>query len=383
MNNRFPKALAVIASAAAAAGCSTMASEDTKRYTGSADGSDSAAVIEASQRRISELEAELSESKRRLQMANDDASRSTMVPSSMSQDASLFPPNPKAGQCYARVLIPAKYSTVTEQVVVREAGERIEVTPARYETVVEPVLVKEASTRLEVIPAVYETVTERVLVKPASKKIIEVPAEYKTVTERVLDKAAHTAWKKGPAASQASNVLSESVSDTGEIMCLVEVPATYKTVQKRVLVSPARTDEVDIPAEYKAVEKRVVVKPATTKEVVVPAQYADVQVTKLVAPAQERRIAVPAEFDTVTRTAKASEEKMEWRQVVCEVNMTRDKVMALQKSLADKGYYKASLDGIIGNQTLAAARRYALDKNLPAGSNYVPIEVVKSLGLNL
>ena len=383
MNNQVAKALAIIASAAVTAGCSAMATESSGRYAGSVDGSDSAAAIEASQRRISELEAELSESKRRLQMADDDAAKSTMVPSSMSQDATLFPPNPKAGQCYARVLIPAKYSTVTEQVVVREAGERIEVTPARYETATESVLVKEASSRLEVIPAVYETVKERVLVKPASQRIVEIPAEYKTVTERVIDKAAHTAWKKGPAASQASNVLSESTSDTGEIMCLVEVPATYKTVQKRVLVSPARTERVEIPAEYKTVEKRVVVKPATTKEVVVPAQYADVQVTKLVAPAQERRIAIPAEFDTVSRTTKASEEMMEWRQVVCEVNMTRDKVMALQKSLADKGYYKAGLDGIIGGQTLAAARRYALDKNLPAGSNYVPVEVVQSLGINL
>ena len=120
-------------------------------------------------------------------------------------------------------------------------------------------------------------------------------------------------------------------------MCLVEVPASYKTVEKRVLVSPARTETIEIPAEY----------------------------------------------ETVTRTDKTADERMEWRQVMCEINMTRDNVLALQSALADKGYYKAGVGGLIGNQTLGAARAHALANNLPAGSNYVPIEVVDSLGLKL
>jgi peptidoglycan hydrolase-like protein with peptidoglycan-binding domain len=106
-------------------------------------------------------------------------------------------------------------------------------------------------------------------------------------------------------------------------------------------------------------------------------------VTKLVSPASEKRIAVPAEYDMVTRTSKTTDESMEWRQVMCEVNMTRDNIMALQKALEDKGYYKAGVDGIIGSQTLSAARAYALSNKLPAGSNYVPIEVVESLNLSL
>jgi len=230
---------------------------------------------------------------------------------------------------------------------------------------------------------VYGEVQESVLVKPASKKIVEVPAVYETVTESVLDKPAHTAWKKGPATVQSANVLSQSVTDTGEIMCLIEVPASYKTVKKRVLVSPARTEEIDIPAEYKTVTKTVVKEPATTREVTIPAQYDTVTVTKLVSAASENRISIPAEYETVTRTTKATDERMEWRQVMCEVNMTHDNVLALQKALADKGYYRAGLDGIIGGQTLAAAQKYAIENNLPAGSNYVPVEVVKSLDLKL
>lgn len=378
MNTRYTKALAVILGAAIASGCTTLTGQPAQ--SSAAAGTISQSDYRASQQRISELESTLAARERELENAE---ARAATTSSSTPTDASLFPPNPKAGECYARVLIPATYSTVSEQVLKREAGERIEVIPARYETATETVLVKEASSKLEVIPAVYGEVEERVLVKPATTKIVEVPAVYDTVTERVVDKPAHTAWKKGPAASQTSNVLSQSTTDTGEIMCLVEVPATYKTVEKRVLVTPARTEEVTIPAEYKTVTRTVVKEPATTREVVIPAKYETVEVTKLVAPADQRRIAIPAEYQTVTRTNKTSDERMEWRRVLCEVNMTRDNVLALQKSLADAGYYKASLDGVIGGQTLAAARKYALDNNLPAGSNYVPMEVVESLDISL
>jgi peptidoglycan hydrolase-like protein with peptidoglycan-binding domain len=381
MSKLYMKTLAIVAGAAIASGCSSMAADTTSVDSGSS--AITAADLAASQQRITELESALAAKERDLANAEARIGEDDSAMAPMSGDASLFPPNPQPGQCYARVLIPAKYQTVSEQMLKRDAAERIEIIPARYESATETVLVQEASTKLEVVPAVYGEVEERVLVKPASTKIVEVPAVYETVTERVLDKPAHTAWKKGPATVQSANVLSQSTTDTGEIMCLVEIPATYKTVEKRVLATPARTNTIDIPAEYKTVTKTVVKQPATTREVVIPAKYDTVTITKLVSPADEKRTAIPAEYQTVTRTNKTTEERMEWRQVMCEVNMTRDNVLTLQKALADEGYYKAGLDGIIGGQTLSAARQYALDKNLPAGSNYVPIEVVKSLDLTL
>jgi len=379
MNNRIFHAVALLASAAIVSGCASMAAETTASEP--ANSSMSSAELRAAQQRVNELESALAAKESDLAAANARNSSSSI--STSAADASLFPPNPKPGQCYARVLIPAELQMVSEKVLTRDAAERIEIIPARYEAASERVLVKEASTKLEVVPAVYGEVQERVLVKPASKKIVEIPAVYETVTERVIDKPAHTAWKKGPATVQASNVLSQATTDTGEIMCLVEVPATYKTVSKRVLVSPARTDEIAIPAEYQTVTKTVVKQPATTREVAIAAQYDTVQVTKLVAPASEKRIAIPAEYETVTSSTRVSDERMEWRQVMCEVNLTRDNVMALQSALADAGYYKAGIDGIIGAQTLGAARKYALDKQLPAGSNYVPMEVVESLKIKL
>lgn len=52
-----------------------------------------------------------------------------------AQDASLTPPQAKAGECYARVMSPAKYETVSEKVLVKEAKEEITVIPSVYETV--------------------------------------------------------------------------------------------------------------------------------------------------------------------------------------------------------------------------------------------------------
>ena len=381
MKKQSMKVMALVAGAAIASGCSTMAADSSSAMSEGDTGS--AAELAAAQKRVNELEMALVDRDRRLADAEKSAAASSKMTASAAADASLFPPNPKAGECYARVLIPAKYKTVSERVLTRDASERIEIIPARYETAKETVMVKEASTKLEIVPAIYGEVQERVLVKPASSKIVEVPAKYETVREQVIDKPAHTAWKKGPAATQSANVLSQTTTDTGEIMCLVEVPATYKTIEKRVLKSPARTDKVEIPAEYKTVTKTVVKQPATTREVVVPAQYDTVTVTKLVAPAKENRISIPAAYETVTRDEKITDESMEWRRVMCEVNMTQSNVMALQRALADKGFYKGSIDGIIGAQTLAAARQFALDNNLPAGSNYVPIEVVEKLKLSL
>lgn len=369
--------LSAVASMVFASGCTSLAADNKSMVAGS----DSSSMIElqAAQRRVNELETSLAERDRNLADAQARLVNADSGASTASADTSLFPPNPKAGECYARVLIPAQYKTVTENVLTKDAAERIEIIPAKYTTAQENVLIKEASTKLEIIPAVYEEVQERVVVKPATQKIVEVPAKYDTVTEQVVETPAHTAWKKGPAVYQSANVISQSTSDTGEIMCLIEVPATYKTVQKRVLVSPARTETVEIPAEYKSVTKRVVKQPARTREIAVPAQYDTMQVTKVASPASEKRIAIPATYDAVSRSEKVGTERMEWRQVMCEVNLTKPSVIAMQKSLADKGYYKAGIDGVIGRQTLDAARDFALANNLPAGSNYIPVQVFKKL----
>lgn len=445
-------------------------------------------------------------------------------PVAFAADATTSLPNAKPGECYAKVIVPAQYKTETQEVVVREASEkiqiipakyelvaekvlvkeagkkvipvpavygevkeRIEVSPARkfwttslkkgaspastalldaaaksginleaaqvgqcfseyfvpakYETKTEKVLVKEASEKIEIIPAKYEVVEEKVLVKEASKKIIPVPATYETVTEKVLVEPAKTVWKKGRGPVERID------NSTGEIMCLVEVPAKYKTVTKRVIKTPATTKVVEIPAEYavrkvrklvapaqekrvkipeeyttvtkrvkvsdpkfiwvadadrknaegrptgnkiclkevpakyKVVTRRVVKTPATTKVVEIPAEYKTIKVRKLVAPAQEKRIVIPAKKQMVTKRIKVADEKMEWRQVLCETNMTKEIMTEIQRALKKAGFNPGPIDGKIGSATLRAVDEFQRKNNLERGG--LTLDTLKALGVQI
>jgi hypothetical protein len=433
-------------------------------------------------------------------------------------------PDAKPGQCYAKVMVPAKYETKEEKVLVRESAEKIETIPAKYEweekqvtliaahTKLVPVpaqyekvtakievspaqkiwitdmkrnalpvspalltaakeagvnlneavpgmcfreyyrpaqyekeakdiLVKQSSETVETIPAKYEEIEERVLVKEAYKKIIEVPATYETVTEKVLVEPAKTVWKKG------SGPIERIDNTTGEIMCLVEVPAKYKTVEKQVIKTPATTKEVEVPAVYKTVKVRKLVTPEQEKRTKVPEQHTQVtlskkvadplfswhalheetkpegaptgnqiclaeipakyktvtkqmvkipasfkkeevpavtetvKVRKLVAKAEEKRTKIPAEYKMVSKRTKVGDERLEWRQVLCETNMTKDIVARVQEALKSAGYNPGAADGVLGGATLRAVDDYQRDKGLPTGG--LTIRTLESLGVKI
>ena len=208
----------------------------------------------------------------------------TMIPAGVDS----LPHNPQPGKCYARVWEGPTYRTVTEKVLRREAGERVELIPAKYEMVEEQVLVREAYTRAEVVAPQYETVTEKIMVKPA-----------------------YTRWKKGQG-------LIENVDNfTGEIMCLEEVPAEYKTVMKQTLRAPGTTNMVDVPAEYKIVK-----------------------VQKLMTPAQEKRIQIPEQYETIHKTVLVSKGHMAWQTVMCETNATSDRQVMINEVKPVQGQAK-------------------------------------------
>lgn len=373
------KGMALLCSAVVVTGCATAGATTSgagqnpqSRVSESASGQNDS--------RINSLEQDVKARDARIQSLQTQLGEKNQSPT--PTDA-LFPPDAKPGQCYARVLTAEKYRTIDEKVLVQEESESVTVIPGRYETVQERVLVKEASTRIETIPAEYEMVTERVLVQPASKKVVEVPATFRTVTEKVLDKPAYTVWKRGPASGFSDPVLSQSTSATGEVMCLVEVPASYKTITRKVVDVAAHTNEVEVPAEYKTITRRAVKKPASTREIKIPAEYETVSVRKLVEPAKQNRNKVPAQYRTVTKTEKIADAELTWKQVLCQVNATPSNVTALQRALEGKGYTVGPIDGVLGQQTFSAVSRYAKERGIPHGSNYVPMEVIKSLNLKI
>ncbi len=321
------------------------------------------------------------------------------------------------GMCFHEHQVPAEYGVETQEVLVREASETVDIVPAQYEMVEETILVKEASTELRTVPATYDT-----------------------VTEEVVDKAAHTVWKKGTGPIQRIN------EATGEIMCLVEVPATYKTITRTVMTSPPRTETVEIPAEYKTVSVKKEVAPATeqrnaipaeystvskrvktsdasfvwhevsdntmsgdsrtgnqicltatepqyktitrtvetspasTRTVEIPAEYKTVTVTKLATPASEQVTDIPAEYGTVTSQKLVEEGHMQWRSILCDTNMTTGRIADIQRALSAAGYNPGSSDGVIGSQTMQAVNAFQRDNGLPV-DRYLNIETVKALGV--
>jgi len=325
---------------------------------------------------MAQVNNELAETRTRATDAERElagAQAATTATAMMSGDSTLLPPNAKPGECFARVVVPPVYETTTERVLVKEAGERIEIIPAKYEWTEERVLVKEASTRIETVPATYETVEEQVLVKAASTEIVDVPATYETVQEQVLVTPARTYWKKG------RGLVEKVDNNTGEIMCLVEEPAVYRTVSKRVVKTPATTRETTVPAEYKTVRKQVVKTPATTRTVEIPAEYGTVKVRKLVEPAREKRIPIEAEYADITKRTMTEASHMEWRRVLCETNMNNATVLDLQKALQNKGFDPGPLDGVYGSKTQAALHAFQKSKSMPVGG--LTYEAMEALGV--
>ena len=279
--------------------------------------------------------------------------------------AGLLPPNARAGECYAKVMVPAAYKTIDEKVLVADASQKIEVTPARYEWTEVRVPVQQESEKLVAVPARFETIKEKVEIEAAHTewrvgpgvksraaggqmvtaalalglpKIANPgqcfnefyqPARFKTETEKLLKKAASENITTSDPEFEwvEEKVLVKEASEK-----LVEVPAQYDVITEKVLESPAYTTWkkgrglnetvdnatgeimclVEVPAKYKNLEKKVLKTPVTIKKVEIPAEYKTVKVRKLVKPAQEQRAAIEAEYQMVEKRKKVSDAKLSW-----------------------------------------------------------------------
>jgi peptidoglycan hydrolase-like protein with peptidoglycan-binding domain len=125
----------------------------------------------------------------------------------------------------------------------------------------------------------------------------------------------------------------------------------------------------------------VVDQPAHTETVTIPAEYKTVKVQKLVSAAQEQRVPIPAEYQTVSKTEKVSDERVEWRRVVCQTNENHDLILKAQQALKAAGYNPGKLDGVLGPDTLAATRAYEKDKGIGHADGAITYETLASLGV--
>lgn len=123
------------------------------------------------------------------------------------------------GDCYCLCEQPAKYVTVTKQVLekdgstaevptkaetrvvkvakkVKDAEVVKKTIPAEYSTVERWVVDAPATVTYQTVPAKYETIQRSVLVAPESKQRVDVPAKFETVSKTVLDAPGKMVWRK-------------------------------------------------------------------------------------------------------------------------------------------------------------------------------------------
>ena len=95
---------------------------------------------------------------------------------------------------------------------------------------------KEAYTTIRVVPAKYETISEEVIASEATTRLEKRPAKYETQSEEIEVAAASSKWVKKKA---DKNCLSANPEDC-LVWCLVETPApvsyTHLTLPTILLV---------------------------------------------------------------------------------------------------------------------------------------------------
>ena len=254
----------------------------------------------------------------------------------------LVPPTSNAGECYARVKVPAQYETVTETVVTKAAHTKMHVAQPQLRSRQEQVMVKEPSVRFKVRQPSYRSVSEQVLTRPSYDKLSVSPPSFQTVTETIQTSAPRLVWKKGnPGELARQGYTIHSTADSGyrgqgyastqsygqlggercgamcEIWCLVEEPGETQTVTRQVMSNPGTVQRTRMPAVYQTVVKQVVADPGGVEEIPVPAEYRSITVQDVVNPGREALIEVPAEYGTVQSKRLVSDERYEWRPVLC------------------------------------------------------------------
>ncbi len=272
-----------------------------------------------------------------------------------------LPPNPKTGECYTRVSVPAVYEKQAETIIVKPETYAIKAAPAKYKYINKKVLVKEGYTKTEVIPAKYKMTNKRVLIREEARKLLPVQAKFKTVSKRVLVTPEKSVWKKG------SGPIQKVDNSTGEILCYTKVPAVYKTVKERVVVSEASVREQIIPAQYKTMSVRELVQPERVIKKEIPAVYKTVNVKALAEPATQKKYVIPAKYKTVHKNKLIRKSFSEWQPILCNTNASRSSIKDVQSKLAKFGYYKGPIDGLYGSQTSKAVLGFQAKNNLASG----------------
>lgn len=165
-------------------------------------------------------------------------------------------------------IAPAKFETVEEEVVIAPAHQEMVAIPAEYKTVTEQIEAAPARGYwmkdgekfcYREIPAKYVTITKQVLEKEATTKMVDIPA--KTMKVKVLKKVADAEAHKQMVPAEYQT-LEKQVLEAPSSVAYEKVPAQFEVVHKEVMTEPAATRRVEIPAKFETVTKQVLDEPS-------------------------------------------------------------------------------------------------------------------------
>ena len=227
-----------------------------------------------------------------------------------------LPDNPEPGKCYVRCKTPEVWKNEDVTIEIAPAYKKIVTYPAKYKTVTERVLVKEAGTRLVIVPAVWENKVVSYTAKEDANKLRAIKATFSPDSQVIETKAASAKWEMS---EKAPDCESSDPNDC-RYWCYKPIPAQYVTVPLTTLAKDATTVSSEVPGYEKTYTKRVMVTPPTTKSVEIPAVYGSIKKTVLVKDAYKEEITVAAKYKTVTKEVLVNKGGLTtWKEVECEL----------------------------------------------------------------
>ena len=227
-----------------------------------------------------------------------------------------LPDNPEPGKCYVRCKTPEVWKNEDVTLEIAPAYKKIITHPAQYKTVTDRVIVKEAGQRLVVVPATWDTRTVTYRAKEDSNTLRAVNATFVSDTQTIETKAASARWEMS---EKAPDCESSDPNDC-RYWCFKPVPAQFTTVSLTKLASNANVVSRAIPGVEKTYTVRVMKTPPSTQTVEIPPVYGSVKRTVLVKDAWKEEVDIAAKYKTVSKEVLVSKGGLTtWKEVECEL----------------------------------------------------------------
>lgn len=237
------------------------------------------------------------------------------IASGPTQNTDL-PSNPEPGRCYVRCKTPDVYRNEDVIFVIKPGYTTMILHPAEYETITEEVLVKEAGVKLVVHPAEWGTEEVFYTSKEKASTLSSTPATFVDDIYTVMVKPESAFWVLG---DRMPDCESSDPNDC-RVWCYKKTPAVHESYPIKKLGVDAAYERTPIDETTASYTKKVITKKAWTEEIEIPAEYATITKTVLKKDAWYEEVKVEPVTQTVTKEVLEKKSGLtKWRVVDCEL----------------------------------------------------------------